>query len=344
MIPAHNEEECIQDVIDSVLKCPYVNKEIIVIDDGSTDNTSEIIKKYSLRGLVKHVRHEKPSGTKPIALNLAFSHVSGEIIAIIDADCILDKNALDNIPKYFHNKNVIAASGHVKIKSGDKNTYNTITRLQKYEYAQSIELGKKFGTVFNTMLGMSGAFLIIRKNALEKVGLFSTDVRAEDLDITLKLRKLAGRILFAEDVIVHTYCPNSLKSLAKQRLYWSKGETEAAIRHKSIICDPRCLLRSRLSFVNFVVRDMFLGYFSIACFSIILLSASEKIIPSLVLLALYVVMQYVVFSYTVFHSKSTRNKSDVLIPFLFLFFYNPLNRLIRLVGFAKTISKKFLSR
>ena len=338
VIPAHNEEQYIQDAIESVLVCPYSNREIMIVDDGSTDNTQKIIKKYANKGLVKLIRHSKASGSKPAALNPAFAHATGDIIVIIDADSVLDKNALDNIPKYFEDESVIAAAGHVKIKSGDNGIENVLTRLQRCEYTQSIELGKKFSTIFNTMMGMSGAFLIIRRDAFEKVGRFNDDVRVEDFDITLKLRKLGKKIVFAEDAIVYTYCPNNLKSLVKQRLYWSEGEIEAVLKHKNIIKDSRYLLRNRFSFMEFLFTDIILGYASLVYFPILALTMFYEIRPELVVLFSLYLVSFVV---TLFYNGSKSKSVGSYLCFLplMLFFYGPFTRITRLVGFTKMLVK-----
>ena len=340
MIPAHNEEHYIQNVIESVLRCPYHNKEIIIIDDGSTDNTQKIVKEYSNKGLVKLVCHKKAKGSKPAALNPTFDHTTGDIIVIIDADCEISKNALDNIPKYFEDEKVIAAAGHVKIRSGDKGIKNILTSLQEYEYIQSIELGKKFGTIFNTMMGMSGAFLIIRKSAFEQVGRFNEDVRVEDFDITLKLRKLGKKIVFAEDAIVHTYCPNNLKSLVKQRLYWSEGEIEALQKHRNILKDPHYLLRNRFSFLEFLFTDIILGYASMIYFPVLILTLLVEIkIEYLILFLLYLSSQIITFFYIGFFSKSNNTRTHLHMIPMILFFYNPFIRIIRLTGFTKMFVK-----
>ena len=340
MIPAHNEEQYIQNAIESVLNCPYPNKEIIVIDDGSTDNTQKIIKKYVSKRLVNLIYHKKAKGSKPAALNPAFDYAIGDIIVIIDADSVIDKNALDNIPKYFGSENVIAAAGHVKIKSGDEGIKNVVTKLQEYEYAQSIELGKKFGTIFNTMMGMSGAFLIIRRNAFEEVGRFNDDVRVEDFDITLKLRKLGKKIVFAEDAIVYTYCPNNLKSLVKQRLYWSEGEVEALLKHKNILKNSHYLLRNRFSFLEFLVTDIILGYASIVYFPILILTMLDEIkIEYVILFLLYLTSQVITFFYTEFFSKPKSVRTYLYIIPVILFFYGPFTRIIRLIGFTKMFVK-----
>jgi len=338
MIPAHNEEQYIQEAIESILNSPYPNKEIIIVDDGSTDDTRKIIKKYVNKGLVKLICHNKAKGSKPAALNPALSHATGDIIVIIDADSVIDKDALDNIPKYFEDETVIAAAGHVKIKSGDDGIENIITRLQRYEYTQSIELGKKFGTIFNTMMGMSGAFLIIKRDAFEKVGRFNDDVRVEDFDITLKLRRLGKKILFAQDALVYTYCPNNLKSLVKQRLYWSEGEVEAVLKHKNIIKDSRYLLRNRFSFLEFLFTDIILGYASLVYLPILILTMLDEIrIEYVILFSLYLMSQITTLFYAGFKSK--RIRSYLCIIPLILLFYSPFTRMVRLVGFTKMFVK-----
>ena len=339
VIPAHNEEEYIEGMIESILSCSYLNKEILVVDDGSTDNTQKIVKKYVEKNLVYLFHHDIPMGSKPTALNPFFDYATGDILVIVDADSVMDKNALNKIPKYFEDKDVVAVSGHVKIGSGDKNINNILVELQKYEYHQANELGRKLASIFNIMNGMTGAFLIIRRDAFEKIGRFNEDIKAEDLDITLKLRKLAGKILFAEDAVVYTFCPNNLKSFVKQRLYWAEGEVVSILKHRNIIRDPDYLSRTKIAFMDFSFTEIVLSYAAMLYMPILAwLFFSEMKIEFLGLLAIYLILQSVNFFYVTNSSDSRNFKSFFYMIPLLLFFYGPLTRILRVIGFTKIIS------
>ncbi len=158
LIPAHNEEFGIKESIESALNTDYPNKEIIVIDDGSTDGTHLIAHKYAEKGLIKLLHCDTASGSKATALNYGVNYATSNYVICMDGDTQLDKNALKNTVGYFDDDEVVALSGNVKIIAGDDGKTNTLTNLQKYEYMVAIELGRRFTSFFQILLVISGAF------------------------------------------------------------------------------------------------------------------------------------------------------------------------------------------
>ena len=186
LIPAYNEESCIRNSIESAVNTPYPNKEIIVIDDGSTDKTYQIAKEFADKGQIKLFKN-KNGGSKSRALNLGFLHATGDVIITVDADTdFVNANSLYNImhgfeqeKKKYHintkNKieshhDVAAIAGNVRVLHGDNHITNLLTDLQLFEFLVSMEIGRRFASILNIILVISGGFGAFRRDAFGKVG------------------------------------------------------------------------------------------------------------------------------------------------------------------------------
>ena len=229
IIPAYNEEKVIQQSMKSVIEQTYPNIELIVVDDGSTDNTSLVAKKFSHIPYVKVLR--KTNGGKANAINYGIKHSSGEIIMIVDADSKLEKNAVELMARYFENPEIAAVAGSVYVS----NQNNLITKLQALEYIEGLNMvrnGQAFLKLVNIIPGPIGMF---RKSALYEVGLYDNDTFAEDCDVTLKLISQGYKIDFESEAIAKTEAPENIFDLIKQRYRWTRGILQAIKKHSSLL-------------------------------------------------------------------------------------------------------------
>ena len=218
LVPAHNEEKYIEETINAIIKAKYRNKkEIIVIDDGSADNTTEIIKKYSKKGLVKYFRTDHIG--KSNALNKATEIAKNEIIVIIDADSVIEKDSLQKLVKPFADEKVGAVSGIIKVRNRKQ---NFLAVFQNIEYLHSSLFRSLCGRI-NSNIFTPGPLSAFRKNLLKAVGGFNTRTYMEDVDISLKLVKKGYRVEVSEEAFTSTNVPTSFKSWVKQRVRWTKG-------------------------------------------------------------------------------------------------------------------------
>lgn len=226
IVPAFNEAKTIKKCIKSLQNLDYPNFEIIVIDDGSTDNTLEIASKYEYA----KVFSQENQG-KPIALNNGISHSSGEIILTVDADTELDREALRTIAKRFAANNKLGAvAGNVKVKR-EPTILNTI---QSAEYATGINLVRKGQSVLGTVMIVPGPVAALKKEVIEEVGYFSDDTFAEDFDITVKILKKGYEIEYEEASLAYTDTPKNTEDLIKQRRRWYRGMIQVLDKHKSM--------------------------------------------------------------------------------------------------------------
>ncbi len=171
-----------------------------MVDDGSTDDTYKIAEPYADKGLIKFIHRDDASGSKSGALNYGVLFSSGEIIISVDADTLLERGAIAEIMKPFSDKNVNAVSGNIRILRGNNGADNLIVELQAYEYVQSLELGRRFASLVNILLIISGAFGAFRKEDMVSLGVYSTDTITEDF-ATIKVRKMNRKIVFADKAV-----------------------------------------------------------------------------------------------------------------------------------------------
>lgn len=226
VVPAYNESKTIKNCIESLQTLNYPNYEIVIVDDGSSDNTFEIANEYKKVKVIQ----QKNQG-KPIALNTGISHSEGEIILTVDADTTLDKDALKSIAKRFgSNEKLGAVAGNVKVKR-ESTILNTI---QSAEYATGINLVRKGQSVLGTVMVVPGPVAALKKNAIKEVGLFSDDTFAEDFDITVKILKQGYAIEYEEDSLAFTDAPKNIEDLIKQRRRWYRGMIQVLDKHKNL--------------------------------------------------------------------------------------------------------------
>ncbi len=230
IVPAWNEEVGIIATIDSLLASSYEKLEVIVVNDGSTDGSDELIRAYSteirkklkITGSYKKIRYryQKNAG-KGAALNKAIKVASGDIIISIDADCLVDKNAISAFVQHFRNPKVMGAVGNVKIG----NTSTLLGTIQSLEFLFSFYF-KKCDSFLNTIYIVGGAAGAFRKEVFEQIGIYNTTNITEDIELSMRMQNAGMRIVYASDAIVHTEGASDMKGLKSQRLRWKRGRFE----------------------------------------------------------------------------------------------------------------------
>jgi cellulose synthase/poly-beta-1,6-N-acetylglucosamine synthase-like glycosyltransferase/spore germination protein YaaH/peptidoglycan/xylan/chitin deacetylase (PgdA/CDA1 family) len=234
MIPAYNEESVIVDTVRSALASVYPKLEILVIDDGSTDHTAELVRSnFAADPRVRLLL--QPNRGKPAALNHALSEATGEIVVSIDADTIVDPEAVPRLVRHFVNPKVGAVAGNVKVMNRNK----WLTRWQALEYITSQNLEKRAFDLLNCIPVVPGAAGAWRADLLRANGGFSGDTVAEDTDLTLTIRRNGWKILYDEDAIGRTEVPDTVEALIRQRFRWTFGTLQAVWKHRDAVGKPR---------------------------------------------------------------------------------------------------------
>jgi poly-beta-1,6 N-acetyl-D-glucosamine synthase len=236
IVPAFNEGPVIQAAMRSLLALDYPNYEIIVIDDGSTDDTYEKAMVVARESTTLEVRViTKRNGGKADALNTGMALARGEFVLNMDGDTKLSANTLRVCIRHFENAKVGAVAGNVKVT----NRENLLTHIQALEYVEGLAMARKaqsFGRVVNIIPGPLGMF---RKSVLQQVGGYDRDTFAEDCDLTLKLLMRGWHIAYEPAAIAWVETPSSLLDLLQQRYRWTRGILQATSKHSNALWQPR---------------------------------------------------------------------------------------------------------
>ncbi len=229
LVPCYNEEKVIKASLESLINQTYSNYEILVIDDGSTDDTYLIAKNLEFNnGKTKLKAYTKPNSGKADALNFGIEKAKGDLFLAVDADSKISSDALELMVKYFEDPKVAAVAGSVYVTNGD----NLWTKLQALEYIQGLNLvrnGQAFFKLVNIIPGPIGMF---RKSAVKAIGKYTDDTYAEDCDLTLRLIEAGYKIDYEIDAVSYTEAPESLLDLLKQRYRWTRGILQSILKHK----------------------------------------------------------------------------------------------------------------
>jgi cellulose synthase/poly-beta-1,6-N-acetylglucosamine synthase-like glycosyltransferase/spore germination protein YaaH/peptidoglycan/xylan/chitin deacetylase (PgdA/CDA1 family) len=234
IVPAYNEEINAVSSLQNLLKCDYPNYNIVFIDDGSKDNTYEKVS-AAFSNHPKLQIFTKPNGGKASALNFGIEQTQAEYVICIDADTKLLPNAVSMLMKNFHNKNIGAVAGTVKVG----NEINMLTKWQSIEYISSQNFDRKGFAYLNAITVVPGAIGAFYKKALDDAGGFTTDTLAEDCDLTIRILR-AGYIVANEPkAIALTEAPETLKQFMKQRFRWSFGVMQTFWKQKDALFNVR---------------------------------------------------------------------------------------------------------
>jgi biofilm PGA synthesis N-glycosyltransferase PgaC len=341
IIPAHNEEKVIVRSIESSLAADYPNKEIIVVDDGSKDRTYQLAHPYANKGAIKLLHRDVASGSKATALNHGFLFATGEIVVVVDADTLIERNSLIELVKPLNDKNVGAVSGNVRILRGEDGGRNLLVRLQSYEYLISLELGRRFYSIIGTLLIISGAFGAFWRSSLQSLGEYDKDTITEDFDLTLKLRKTGKKLAFAEKAVSWTFAPETWRDWRRQRVRWTRGQIETLWKHRNILRRGRFDLRLVAAIYDMIFIDMVSLTMRFAwLFVVILLQYDRLVYIGIVMLFLYLVMESVtIVAATILSPRKEDLRNVLLIPVVVLF-YRPYYALVRLKAYAEWITNR----
>jgi poly-beta-1,6-N-acetyl-D-glucosamine synthase len=239
IVPVFNEGKVLRASIESLLELDYMNYEIIIVNDGSTDDTAavgETLVGYQrgLSGLVKVSLINKPNGGKAKALNAGIQYSEAQFVLCMDGDSQLSPNTLKLAVRHFIDPAVGAVAGNVKVQNRRK----MLTDLQALEYLEGLNMARSaqgFMQMVNIIPGPIGVF---RKSAFRDAGFYSSDTFAEDADVTLKILSAGWKIVYEPNAIAYTEAPITVYQLLKQRYRWTRGILQAIRKHKRYLFNP----------------------------------------------------------------------------------------------------------
>ena len=235
VVPAYNEAVGIERSVRSLAASDYPGEvDIMVVDDGSTDETAEIVESLALPR-VRLVRKE--NGGKASALNAGIAATTAPVIVMVDGDTLFEPATLYRLVQPLVDEHVGAVSGNTKVG----NRRGLLGRWQHIEYVTGFNLYRRMYEVLQCTPTVPGAIGAFRRDVLAEAGGVSDDTLAEDTDLTLAIGRTGRLVLYADDARAWTEAPNTLSDLWRQRYRWSYGTMQAVWKHKRAIVsrDPR---------------------------------------------------------------------------------------------------------
>ena len=310
VVPAHNEERGIVDTLRSLLQLNYGEFEVIIVNDGSTDATLDrLIKAFELRKTDRIYRRtlptarvrgiyaslsvpnltvvDKEKGGKSDALNAGINLSRFPLFCSVDADSVIEENALLRVVKPFmeHPEEMVAVGGIVRIINGCEVRDGRVVRIglprrilpvfQVVEYLRAFLSGRIGWSVLRSLLIISGAFGLYKKNEVVAVGGYDSNTDTEDLELVVKLhehlkrQKTKYRIVFVPDPVCWTEVPEKFTTLLLQRNRWHRGLLQSFSRHWRMLFNPRYGVIGTLAMPYFLFFEMLgpfvevLGYLSV---------------------------------------------------------------------------------
>ena len=238
IVPVKNEEMVIGRLLKSLtrLNYPPEKMEIIIVEDGSIDKTTEICREC-VRKYPDQIRliHQSSSKGKPSALNCALKHVRGEIVAVFDADSVPDPNVLLNAVNYFQDSSITAVQGRTCSINVDQ---NVLTKFASHEEAIIFNIYLQGKDAHNLFVPLAGSCYFIRKSVIEEVHGWNDESLSEDIEMSVKLALKGYNIKYAYDVRSWQETPASVTQLIGQRIRWFRGSMEVALRYGKLVTRP----------------------------------------------------------------------------------------------------------
>jgi cellulose synthase/poly-beta-1,6-N-acetylglucosamine synthase-like glycosyltransferase/peptidoglycan/xylan/chitin deacetylase (PgdA/CDA1 family) len=252
IIPAYNEEKVICRTVQHILDSTYQNYKIIVVDDGSTDETYKRLKE-TFADNPKVTIYTKENGGKSQALNFGIGRSIGEIVVTLDADTLFRKDTIEKLIRRFVDKRIAAVAGNAKVG----NRTNILTKWQALEYITSQNLDRRAFEIINCITVVPGAVGAWRRSALLEAGGFSNSTLAEDADLTFSILKKGHHIAYDDQAIGLTEAPDTVKNFIKQRFRWMYGMMQTAWKHHDIFLRPRYGALGFFSIPNLLIFQIF---------------------------------------------------------------------------------------
>lgn len=226
IIPCYNEEETVEATIQSIEQLSYPLKEIIAVNDGSSDGTAAKLYELQQKYNFTFIDLEENRG-KANALNTATKHSQYDYIMVVDADTIIDEDApyymMENFRDY---EDIGAVTGNPRIRNKD----SLISRIQVLEYASIIGCIKRAQTMNGIVNTVSGVFTLYSKQALEDCGYWDIDMITEDIAVSWKMHLKDYKVIYDPRALCRMLVPETLGGLWKQRIRWAQGGQEVLFR------------------------------------------------------------------------------------------------------------------
>jgi cellulose synthase/poly-beta-1,6-N-acetylglucosamine synthase-like glycosyltransferase/spore germination protein YaaH/peptidoglycan/xylan/chitin deacetylase (PgdA/CDA1 family) len=234
LIPCFNEEKVIVASVSRILSSQWKRLEVLVLDDGSSDRTSQVVREaFANEPRVTLLAFE--NGGKATALNRGLAHTHGEVVVALDADTLFPPETLPRLVRWFADPAVGAVAGNAIVG----NRLNLITRWQALEYVTAQNLERRALAALGAVTVVPGAVGAWRRTALTELGGYPADTLAEDQDLTLAVQSAGWRVEFDPEARAYTEAPDTVRGLLNQRFRWSFGTLQCLWKHRADLFNPR---------------------------------------------------------------------------------------------------------
>ena len=302
LIPCYNGEKVIEKCVDSCLKQTRPADEVVVVNDGSTDKTMEILKRFDTKIILVNILQN--SGNKSRAQEKGLKHVTGDVFIAVDSDTYIDKGFVLRVERAFRNPEVSAFSGYVK-----STQHNWITACREIDYVVSQQIHKTAQSFINALFVIPGTAAAYRTKIFKVFCGFDHDTLTEDLDFTYKLHRNNMKIKYDKKAIVYTQDPGTIHSYVNQMRRWYAGGWQNLLKHIKIFRKPQHAFELSLVYFEtllFSVTTLFLPLVNLKFFLIfyipflitmlvmaIFTSVIDKRLDILIYLPTYIIIIYI---------------------------------------------------
>ena len=236
LIPCYNEGDNAEETLAHALALDYPDFEVIAINDGSKDNTAEVLERMAAQHPRLRVVHLAQNQGKAMALQAGSVLAKHEILIGIDGDALLDPHAAHWLVRHFvEDPHVAAVTGNPRIR----NRSTLLGRVQVGEFSSIVGMIKRAQKSFGRIFTVSGVIVAFRKSAVHQVGYWSSDMLTEDIDITWKLQRAGWTVNFEPHALVWILMPETIRGLWKQRLRWAMGGAQVLLRNLDVLIRVR---------------------------------------------------------------------------------------------------------
>jgi 1,2-diacylglycerol 3-beta-glucosyltransferase len=246
IVPAHNEESVIASALKSLMQIDYANYELLVVDDRSTDGTAAELRRLRADGHHRFSCFTRQSGATPgkgAALNDAFKHTKGELIAIFDADTQVDADFLKKMIPLFADPLVGAAQGRKVLLNADQ---NFLTSCQQYEYCMDAYFQVRRDTI-RSAVELRGNGMVLRRSMLEELGGLSEQSLCEDLDLSTRMHIAGWDIRYEPTATVREEGLSTVGALLRQRIRWTEASVIRYLENaQQILFNPKLAFRTKM--------------------------------------------------------------------------------------------------
>jgi biofilm PGA synthesis N-glycosyltransferase PgaC len=247
VVPCYNEADNVCEVIACLNEINYPNYDIIAVNDGSRDNTGEILNALVDRYPKLTVIHQHRNEGKAVGLTTAATLSDAEFLMCIDGDSLLDRHAVRWMLRHFANRDVGAVTGNPRIRTRT----SLLGRMQVGEFSAIVGLIKRTQQMYGRLLTVSGVVSMFRKSALQDVGYWSSDILTEDIDISWKLQVGGWKIHFEPRALSWILMPETIRGLYRQRLRWAEGGIQVLFKYARALVEHRKIMMMPI-FIEYV--------------------------------------------------------------------------------------------